>query len=102
MTFSSALLRDPKILILDEATSALDNESEKIVQASLDKLVKESGGERTTIIIAHRLSTIKDADLICVLENSGFGSRVVEMGTHKELLDLGQKYKALVQAYENN
>jgi len=94
------LVRNPKVLILDEATSALDNESEKIVQASLDKLVKESGGYRTTIIIAHRLSTIQNADCICVLENQGDGSRVVEMGTHEELLQLGQKYKALVQAYE--
>jgi len=96
----AALVRNPKVLILDEATSALDNESEKIVQASLDKLVKESGGYRTTIIIAHRLSTIQNADCICVLENQGDGSRVVEMGTHEELLQLGQKYKALVQAYE--
>ena len=64
--------------------------------------MKESGGERTTIIIAHRLSTIKNADCICVLENQGSGSQVVEMGTHDELLGLGQKYKALVQAYENN
>ena len=89
-------------MILDEATSALDNESEKIVQASLDKLVKESGGKRTTIIIAHRLSTIKDADCICVLENNGDGSRVVEMGSHDELIAMGKKYKALVQAYESN
>lgn len=97
-----ALLSNPKILILDEATSALDNESEKIVQASLDRLVKESGGERTTIIIAHRLSTIRNADCICVLENHGSGSRVVEAGTHSELLELGKKYKSLVEAYESN
>lgn len=95
------MIGNPKILILDEATSALDNESEKIVQASLDKLVEESGGYRTTIIIAHRLSTIQNADCICVLENLGEGSRVVEMGTHDELMKLGQKYRALVQAYEN-
>ena len=101
-TLSAALLSNPKILILDEATSALDNESEKIVQASLDRLMKESKGQRTTIVIAHRLSTIQGADCICVLENQGDGSRVVEMGTHDELIDLGQKYKALVQAYENN
>lgn len=96
------MIGDPKILILDEATSALDNESEKVVQASLDALMKESGGKRTTIVIAHRLSTIKGADCICVLENQGDGSKVVEMGTHDELLRIGQKYKALVQAYEEN
>jgi ATP-binding cassette, subfamily B (MDR/TAP), member 1 len=102
VAIARAVLRNAKILILDEATSALDNESEKIVQASLDKIVKESGGQRTTIIIAHRLSTIKNADVICVLENQGDGSRVVEMGSHDELIALGQKYKALVQAYESH
>jgi len=102
IAIARALVSDPKILILDEATSALDNESEKIVQASLDALMKESGGKRTTIVIAHRLSTIKGADCICVLENQGDGSQVVETGTHDELIALGQKYKALVQAYEDN
>jgi len=100
IAIARALVGKPKILLLDEATSALDNESEKIVQASLDELVKASGGERTTIIIAHRLSTIRDADVICVLENNGDGSKVVEMGSHDELMNLGQKYKALVEAYE--
>jgi len=100
IAIARALISDPKILLLDEATSALDNESEKIVQASLDKLVKESGKDRTTIIIAHRLSTIKEADIICVLENTGDGSKVCEMGTHDELFALNQKYKALVEAYE--
>merc|ERR1711862_566972 len=99
IAIARALVSNPKILLLDEATSALDNESEKIVQASLDALVKEQGGDRTTIIIAHRLSTIKDADVICVFENKGEGSKVCEMGTHDELMKLGQKYKALVQAY---
>jgi len=102
VAIARALIGNPKILILDEATSALDNESEKIVQASLDKLMKEGGGQRTTIVIAHRLSTIQGADCICVLENQGDGSRVLEMGTHDELMELGQKYKALVQAYETN
>lgn len=102
IAIARALVSDPKILILDEATSALDNESEKIVQSSLNALMKESGGKRTTIVIAHRLSTIKEADCICVLENQGDGSKVVEMGTHEELLALGQKYKALVQAYEDH
>jgi ABC-type multidrug transport system fused ATPase/permease subunit len=100
IAIARALVKNPKILILDEATSALDNESQKVVQASLDALMKESGGERTTIVIAHRLNTIQEADCICVLENKGDGSKVVEMGTHDELLQLGQKYKALVQAYE--
>jgi len=99
IAIARALVSNPKILLLDEATSALDNESEKIVQASLDKLVKEGGGDRTTIIIAHRLSTIQDADMICVLENDGDGSKVVEKGTHAELMALGKKYKALVEAY---
>lgn len=99
IAIARALVNEPSVLLLDEATSALDNESEKIVQASLDRLMRESGGERTTIIIAHRLSTIKEADVICVLENKGDGSKVVETGTHDELIALGQKYKALVQAY---
>ena len=100
IAIARALVGKPKILLLDEATSALDNESEKIVQASLDALVKASGGDRTTIIIAHRLSTIRGADVICVLENSGDGSKVVEIGSHDELMNLDQKYKALVEAYE--
>lgn len=101
VAIARALVAKPRVLLLDEATSALDNESEKIVQASLDELVQEAGGERTTIIIAHRLSTIKEADVICVLENDGGnGSRVVEIGSHDELMEMGRKYKALVEAYE--
>lgn len=99
IAIARALVSKPKILLLDEATSALDNESEKIVQASLDELLKESKGNRTTVIIAHRLSTIRNADVICVLDNNGDGSRVVEKGTHTELMALGKKYKALVEAY---
>jgi len=100
IAIARALVGKPKFLLLDEATSALDNESEKIVQASLDALVQASAGNRTTIIIAHRLSTIRTADVICVFENNGNGSKVVEIGSHDELMQLGQKYKALVQAYE--
>ncbi|CAK4421680.1 unnamed protein product [Aphanomyces euteiches] len=71
---------DPEILLLDEATSALDNESERIVQASLDALLQQK--RRTTIVVAHRLSTIRNADVIAVTE----GGRIAELGTHNELL----------------
>ena len=87
--------------MLITATSALDNESEKIVQESLDNLLTSTeGGTRTTIIIAHRLSTIKNADCIYVMDNQGDGTQVVERGTHDELMKLGGKYKLLRQAYD--
>ena len=86
-------------MLLDEATSALDNESEKIVQASLDALIADTNVRRTTIMIAHRLTTIRNADCIYVLENSGDGGTVVESGTHEELLAKNGKYTKLQQAY---
>lgn len=82
-----AILRNPPILILDEATSAVDNETEAAIQRSLDKIVLG----RTTIIIAHRLSTIRHAHMIYVLENG----KVIEQGTHNELIALKRGYAAL-------
>ncbi len=84
IAIARVFLKDPKILVLDEATSALDNESERAVQRSLFELA----AGRTTLIIAHRLSTIRFADTICALEDG----RVVEMGTHDELLAAGGLY----------
>ncbi|XP_055388386.1 LOW QUALITY PROTEIN: ATP-dependent translocase ABCB1-like [Condylostylus longicornis] len=98
IAIARAMLRDPAILILDEATSALDNESEKVVQSTLDALV--AARKRTTIVIAHRLTTIRNADLIIVLDNSnGNGAVVAEQGRHDELMAIPNGiYQNLVNA----
>ncbi|MDB5005969.1 MAG: putative multidrug export ATP-binding/permease protein [Mucilaginibacter sp.] len=83
-----AVLNNPPIMLLDEATSALDTESEKLVQDALNNLMKI----RTSLIIAHRLSTIQNADIIIVLENG----RVVEQGTHHELIEHNKLYRKLI------
>jgi len=87
LAIARAILRDPPILILDEATSSLDSESERIVQLALANLMKN----RTTLVIAHRLSTVQSADCIAVLDKG----RLVEIGTHSELLQRGGLYKRL-------
>ena len=87
ISIARAILKNPPILILDEATSALDTESEKLVQEALENLMKN----RTTIVIAHRLSTIRNADQICVMHEG----RIVERGTHEELLEKNGAFKRL-------
>lgn len=90
LSIARVFLKNPSILIFDEATSALDNESEKVVQESLEKLAKN----RTTLVIAHRLSTIRNAQRIVVLDENG----IAEQGTHKELLEKKGLYYGLYNA----
>ncbi|OPZ76467.1 MAG: putative multidrug export ATP-binding/permease protein [Alphaproteobacteria bacterium ADurb.Bin438] len=87
ISIARAMLKDAPILLLDEATSALDSKSESMVQESLERLMQG----RTTIVIAHRLSTIINADKICVFDDG----KIVEMGSHKELLELDGYYAKL-------
>ena len=92
LAIARAFLKDPIILLLDEATSALDKESEKGVQKSIDALQKG----RTSVAVAHRLTTIQNSDVILVMENG----KLVEKGTHEELLNLGKKYANLYKYSE--
>ena len=93
LSIARVFLKNPPILIFDEATSALDNESERIVQESLESLAKN----RTTLVIAHRLSTIQNAQRICVLSNEG----IVEEGTHEELLKKNGQYASFYYIGKN-
>ena len=94
IAIARAILADPKILILDEATSNLDSESERLIQNSLSELLQE----RTAFVIAHRLSTIAGADKIVVLEDG----RILEVGSHDQLLKEGGRYKEMVMLQMNN
>lgn len=89
ISIARAILKNPPVLILDEATSALDSESEALVQQAIERLMKN----RTTLVIAHRLSTIRHADLICVMEEG----RIIESGTHQQLMDADGTYHHLIQ-----
>ncbi|WP_281639862.1 ABC transporter ATP-binding protein [Capnocytophaga sputigena] len=89
LSIARAVLKNPPIMMLDEATSALDTESERLVQSALENMMKH----RTSIVIAHRLSTIQNADLIVVMQKG----RIVEQGTHTELIQKNGMYKRLVE-----
>jgi subfamily B ATP-binding cassette protein MsbA len=92
IAIARAILKDAPILILDEATSALDSESELYIQAALEQVMKN----RTTLVIAHRLSTIRRADKIIVIQHG----RIVEQGTHQDLVDLDGYYSKLHRAQQ--
>lgn len=90
IAIARALVRNPRILLLDEATSALDTNSEKLVQAALEKAMKG----RTTLVVSHRLSTITDVDQIIYIQDG----KVLEQGTHSELMQKGGEYFKLVKS----
>jgi ABC-type multidrug transport system fused ATPase/permease subunit len=90
ISFARALLADPRILILDEATSSVDTQTERLIQQALARLLKG----RTSFVIAHRLSTVVNADRIIVIQDG----RIVEQGTHPELLALGGVYYQLYRS----
>ncbi|CAI7596859.1 unnamed protein product [Penicillium glandicola] len=92
IAIARALLRNPRLLLLDEATSALDTQSERVVQDALNEAASQ--GDRITIAVAHRLSTIRHADMICVFD----GGKIVESGTHEELLGKGRLYPRMCEA----
>lgn len=92
IAIARALIRNPSVILLDEATSALDTESERIVQSAL--MDAASSGSRITIAVAHRLSTVRNADKIFVF----FGGRIVEAGSHSELISQGGMYKKMCEA----
>jgi len=94
LSLARAILRDPELLILDEATSALDSESERLVQQAIDRFERR----HTVLVIAHRLSTIVKADLICVME----AGRIVEKGSHQQLLERKGRYSALWEIQASN
>ena len=92
MAIARAIIKKPAVLLLDEATSALDNESERLVQEALDEIMATT--KCTTVVIAHRLSTIRNADKIAVISDG----KVLEQGTHNELLANKSLYCNLVMA----
>lgn len=94
IALARALVRDPQILILDEATSNLDSHSEKLIQQALNNMRHN----KTIVIVAHRLSTVLSADLIYVIKNG----KIVEQGTHKELLELEGRYSSFWHLQSSN
>lgn len=94
ISFARAIIADPKILVLDEATSSVDTVTEKIIQEAIEKVIKG----RTSFVIAHRLSTIVNADVILLVSDG----KIIERGTHRELMDLrGSYYELFTRQYEN-
>ena len=93
LCIARCLARNPAIMLLDEATSALDNESEKLVQESIDNLLARAGDRLTVVMIAHKLSTVRNADKIIVLDKG----KVKEVGTHDQLLEKGGIYARMLR-----